>query len=97
MREHLMRSGDGRLRYRYCQAAVVTMYAELASARPKPPDDVPTLVVVGAESGLVTGEQLDDFRRALGDSLEVVTVPGGHIVLWDAYDETADVIEAFLR
>ena len=29
--------------------------------------------------------------------LEVVTVPGRHVVLWDAYEETADAIETFLE
>ena len=29
--------------------------------------------------------------------LEVVTVPGRHIVLWDAYDQTADAVEMFLE
>jgi hypothetical protein len=26
-----------------------------------------------------------------------VTVPGRHVVLWDAFDETADAIDAFLE
>jgi hypothetical protein len=26
-----------------------------------------------------------------------VEVPGGHIIYWDAYDETADAVEAFLQ
>ena len=29
--------------------------------------------------------------------LQVVTVPGRHVVLWDAYEETADAIEQFLE
>jgi hypothetical protein len=36
------------------------------------------------------------YRDALGDLLAVVTVPGGHIVYWDALDETCEAIEAFL-
>ena len=43
----------------------------------------------------------DDFleahRKALGDLLEVVTVPGGHTVLWDALEETTAAIAAFLQ
>ena len=35
-------------------------------------------------------------RDALGDLLQVVTVPGGHTVLWDALDETADAVTSFL-
>jgi len=37
-----------------------------------------------------------EFREALGDRLSVTTVPGDHIVLWDAYEETAAAIEEFL-
>jgi hypothetical protein len=28
---------------------------------------------------------------------KVVTVPGGHIVMWDAFDETASAILSFLE
>ena len=96
MREHLVESDDGRLRYRYSQSAVVTMYGELAGADAFRPATVPTLLVLGAESGLVTDIQVKALRDALAEHLSVVTVPGGHIVLWDAYEETADAIDGFL-
>jgi hypothetical protein len=32
----------------------------------------------------------------LGEGLDVVAVPGGHIVYWDAFEETADAVERFL-
>ena len=32
----------------------------------------------------------------LGGRLEVAGVPGGHVVYWDAYEETAAVVEEFL-
>jgi len=57
---------------------------------------VPTLVVLGERSDLVTPEQLSEWRDGLGDLLEVARVPGGHIVLWDAYEETAGAVAAFL-
>ncbi len=57
---------------------------------------VPTLLVLGARSWLVLDHHLDGYRAALGELLEVVTVPGGHTVLWDAYEQTADAVEAFL-
>ena len=72
------------------------MYGELAGAPPRPPEGVPTLVVVGADSELVTDAQVDDLHRTLGDLLEVTAVPGGHIVLWDAYEDTAAAVDAFL-
>lgn len=96
MRDHLERGRDGLLRLRYCKSAVVAAYGELAL----PPDfaaaRVPTLVVLGAQSWLVLEEHLDAYGEALGELLEVVTVPGGHSVLWDAFARTADLVEAFL-
>ena len=71
--------------------------AEMATA--PPPFDavrVPTLLVLGADSYLPYDHLLDAHRAALGDLLEVVTVPGGHTVLWDALEETADAVARFL-
>ena len=48
------------------------------------------------EFGLVREEQVDAYRLALGDLVEIVEVPGGHMVYWDAYEETADALERFL-
>jgi len=58
---------------------------------------VPTLLVLGEQSYLPYDHLLDAHREALGDLLEVVTVPGGHSVLWDALDETAAAVAAFLE
>lgn len=95
--EHLVQDGHGRWRWRYLQSAVVAAYGELAQ---RPPDwerlRVPTLLVVGAETDVVPEAVVEVFRHELGDLLEVVVVPGGHIVLWDAYEQTADAIERFL-
>lgn len=95
--DHLVAHADGRLRYRYSQAAVVAAYGELA-VEPPPFDAVrvPTLVVRGAETYVPYTPFEEAHRAALGDLLEVVTVPGGHTVLWDAADETHAAIRAFL-
>jgi lipase len=97
LRDHLGPSDDGLWRYRYCQAAVVSAYGEMASA--PPPFDavrVPTLLVLGEESYLPYDHLLDEHAAALGDLLRVVRVPGGHTVLWDALEETAEAVSAFL-
>ena len=98
MREHLVRHPDGRFRFRYCQSAVVSMYGELCTPSP-PPETlrVPTLLLHAEQFGLVREDQLDAYRLALGDLVEIVEVPGGHMVYWDAYEETADAVEAFLE
>jgi lipase len=97
-REHLVEHADGTYRFRYCQAAVVSMYGELCTPAP-PPETVhaPTLLVHAGEFGLVRQDQLETYERALPDLLEVVEVPGGHIVYWDAFDETAAAVETFLE
>jgi lipase len=96
--EHLAPSPDGRLRWRYARAAVATMYSELC--REPPPatvlDRVPTLLVHAEQFGLVREDQLEEYPETLGDGLELVAVPGGHVVYWDAFEPTADAVEKFL-
>jgi lipase len=97
-REHLVRDDDGRLRFRYSTAAVIAAYGELS----KPPPDwarvqVPTLLVVGADTDVTVPAVVEALRFELAEVLTVVTVPGRHVVLWDAFDETADAIDAFLE
>ena len=97
MREHLRLCDDGRYRYRYCQSAVVAAYAEMA--HPPPPFErvrVRTLLVHGADTDVVPEVLVEVVRDGLGDLVEIVVVPGGHHVLWDAFAQTAAAIEAFL-
>jgi lipase len=96
-REHLVGTPDGRLRYRRCPSAVVSVYGELCTT-PPPAETlgVSTLLVHAPAFGIVLDEQLGSYRQALGDRLDVVEVPGGHMVYWDAYAETADAVERFL-
>ena len=96
LRHHLVED-DGRWRYRYTQSAVIAAYGEMTS--PPPPFDevrIPTLLVLGEQSYITYDHLLDAHRAALGDLLEVVTVPGGHTVLWDALEETGAAVAAFL-
>ena len=97
-REHLVRHTDGKYRFRYCQSAAICMYADLCTP-PPPPETlrVPTLLVYSREFGLVRRSQLTEYSQALGDLIEIIEVPGGHILYWDAYEETADAVEQFLE
>jgi lipase len=92
---HMEPGADGRLRYRYCKSAVIAAWSIMAS-EPPPPAQVPTLIVLGADSWLTLDEHVERYRAELGDLVEVVTVPGGHTVYWDALDETSDALAAFL-
>ena len=74
------------------------MYSELC--REPPPSSVlarvPTLLVHAEQFGLVREDQLEEYPATLGDGLELVSVPGGHVVYWDAFEPTADAVEKFL-
>jgi lipase len=96
-REHLARSADGRLRWRYARPAVVTGYSELCT-EPPPPSviRVPALLVHASRFGLVREEQRREYAAALGNRLEILNVTGGHVVYWDAYEETATALESFI-
>jgi lipase len=95
---HVETGEDGRVRYRYCQSAVVAAYGEMASQPPRFEHvRVPTLLVLGERSYLPYDHLLDAHRAALGDLLEVAVVPGGHSVTWDALEETAEAIADFLE
>lgn len=98
LREHLVESYDGLYRYRYCQSAVIAAYGEMAS-QPPPFEQVrvPTLLVLGESSYLPYDHLIEAHQAALGDLLEVVVVPGGHTVLWDAFVETSEAVALFLR
>jgi lipase len=93
-REHLVESPGGTYRWRYCQSAVVFAYGELCVPAP-PPETLraPTLLVHAGQFGLVREDQLEAYR----ERVESVAVPGGHMVIWDAYEETAAAVAAFLE
>ena len=88
MELHVERLPDGRVRRRTCQAAVVSVYGELAS-EPPPPPAAPTLLLYAPDYGLVREEHVAQYEH-------VVTVPGMHMVMWAAFDEVADAVEQFL-
>jgi lipase len=97
MREHLVERQDGSFFYRYSQAAVAEAYRQMATPPPAWESlRVPTLLVVAEHAKLVSAAELELYHAALGDLLQVVVTPGGHIVLWDAYEETAAAIDSFL-
>ncbi|HEX6662660.1 MAG TPA: alpha/beta hydrolase [Gaiellaceae bacterium] len=98
VREHLVLNADGRFSYRYCRSAVITGFGELCTP-PPPPETLraPTLLVHAGEFGLVREEQLQAYATVLRDRIEIVEVPGGHYVYWDAYEQTAGVLGRFLE
>lgn len=85
---HLAVGDDGRWRWRYSVPAVIAAWSIMASHAPPWPRS-PTLVVTGERSWLpVRVPRLGTIRH--------VIVPGGHSVLWDDFDATADAVASFL-
>jgi pimeloyl-ACP methyl ester carboxylesterase len=97
VRDHIVQDAEGRFRFDYSPEVVAAAYLAIA---PLPPPweraGTPTLIVAGRASKFVSVGEVEHYRAALGDKLEVVVVRSGHSVLWDAFDETADAIEGFL-
>jgi lipase len=86
----LERMPNGRLRRRTSQGAVKAVYRELAG-EPPPPGPVSMLVVYAPEGGITSEKQALRYGGA-----GVVEVPGGHMVMWSAFDETAEAVLRFL-
>jgi len=86
--DHLALDGDGRWRWRYSVPAVIVAWSEMTMPSPPWPA-CPTLVVLGERSWILV-----DVPEA--PNVEMVAVPGGHSVLWDDFDASADAIAGFL-
>jgi pimeloyl-ACP methyl ester carboxylesterase len=97
VRDQIVEDGRGRFRFDYSPEVVAAAYLAIAPL-PSPWErtGIPTLIVAGLASKFVSVGEVEHYRAALGDKLQVVVVPAGHSVLWDAFDETADAIERFL-
>jgi len=93
---HLQLGDDARWRSPFSRSAVVAAYGEMATSPPLDRVDAPMLLVRGRESRVVPQRLVDVVLASVPDC-EVVTVPGGHTVMWDAFDETADAIVGFLE
>lgn len=90
----LCRGPDGRFRFGFSPAAVVTAWSEM-TLPPPPVAGVPTLIVRAA-AGTAGREVERRYAEALGDRFSVVEVPHGHNVLWDAPEETIAAVTAFI-
>jgi lipase len=82
---------DGRVRRRTSQEAIQTIYRELVT-EPPPPDvlTMPVQLLYAPAGGIVTKQQAIAYGRD-----GVVAVPGGHMVMWSAFDTTAATAEQF--
>ncbi|HEY8861490.1 MAG TPA: hypothetical protein VIN37_05275 [Candidatus Limnocylindria bacterium] len=95
--EGLVEGSDGRVRLPFSRPAAITIYSELATSAPRFESlRLPTLIIVGSESALVTQKQRESYKYELADFLELKSVRAKHNVIADAADEVAAAIGAFL-
>jgi lipase len=81
----------GQVRRRTSQEAVRAIYRELASEPPSADRlSMPVLMLYAPQGGVTTDAQ----ARAYGNA-GVIAVPGGHMVMWSAFDQTAEAVERF--
>jgi lipase len=96
MELHLAEGKDGRFRYRYAPAAVVAAFGEMAKVPPLSGlAEVPTLIVRAPGADVCPDAIVEVCRESI-PGIEVVDVAGGHIVMWDAFEETAEAVARFL-
>jgi lipase len=93
---HLVEGPDGRFRFRFARAAAVSILGELCLPVPAVTIARPTLLVTATAAGVVTPAVVARLRAELGPALDEATLPCGHMVFWDRFDETAALVERFL-
>ena len=86
---HFEQGDDGRWRARFSRVAAIVAWSAMAAPAPPFPEQS-TLLVLGARSW-ITNTVVPESAN-----LEVVTVAGGHSVLWDDFDETAAAVAGFV-
>lgn len=94
----LTRDPDGRYRLRYSREAAIAAWSEMA--RPVPslgPWRGPVTLVTALRDPHVSGALRARLRAECGDRLEEIGIDSGHILMWDAPMETAEVLRVARR
>jgi len=93
----LERSADGRYRFRFNRATVVTAFSEMA--RPLP--DLTRfggriLLVAALQAPYVTTTQRTWLAESIGERATIVDFDCDHMVYWEAFEDTVAAIKHFL-
>ena len=94
---HLRQDPDGRWRFRFSRSAVIVGWSEMA----RPPVSLagfggPGLLLVAGREDYVTPALRSSLDRDLGSRLTVRTLDVGHMLFWDAFEDTAAIVGSFL-
>jgi lipase len=95
--EHAVRGHDGRYRFRLCPSAAVTAWSEMARAPVALGGcTVPLHLIAAGQAPYVTDATRAWLRADLGDAFSEVTIDAGHMLYWDAFEETVGHARRFL-
>lgn len=94
--EHLVPDGT-RWRYRYCAAAAVVAWNEMARPAVTPPAGTPTLLLPAIQAYFVAQSWVRACRAELGDLLTVAEIDAGHMLYLEQTGEVAEHMRAFLK
>lgn len=95
--EHVEQRDDGRWWARHSIPAVATAWSEMARPAPIPATPKPVLIVQGLRDDYVQHATLvAPLERAIGSDLEIVGIDSGHMVFWEAMEDTAAEVRRFL-
>ncbi|MFI5225716.1 MAG: alpha/beta fold hydrolase [Candidatus Limnocylindrales bacterium] len=97
LKEHLAEGDDGRFRLRFSRSAVIVGWSDMT--RPTVslhefPGEL--LLVIADTGGYVTPALRSGLGADLGSRFTERTVRAGHMIWWDALQDTAAVVGAFL-
>jgi lipase len=94
---HLHEAPDGRFRMRFHRGAAVAGWSEMARPMLSLADAVrPVLLLVAAQEEIVRPELRAGLARDLGERLTTVEIDAGHMLYWDAFDETVAALRGLL-
>jgi lipase len=97
VQRHVYEAPDGRFRMRFQRGAAIAGWSEMARTTASVAQAPrPCLLVVAQQEEIVRPELRASLARDLGDRLTTVEIDCGHMVYWDAFDETAAALRSFL-
>jgi lipase len=97
VKRHLYEAPDGRFRMRFQRGAAVAAWSEMARSTVSVAHAPhPCLLLVAKQEEIVRPELRASLARDLGDRLTTVELDCGHMLYWDAFDETAAALRSFL-
>jgi lipase len=95
--DHAVQDEDGRYRFRYCASAAVTAWSEMAGPVVDLREWEGSLhLVTAAQAPYVTDSTREWLGGDLGDRFSETVIDSSHMLYWDAYDQTAAEVLAFL-